>query len=430
MIYENVEDLVGNTPLLKISEDVHKIKNLELYAKLEMNNPFGSVKDRVALNMIKNQINKIKKEKKTVIESSSGNTAKALAVLCAKHNIEFETITNRIKIDEVRDILKILDAKITELPGHAECPDPTSPDSPAILIQKKIEKNPEKYHHTDQYFNQLNIDAHKVTGKEINKDLGDIDYFFADLGTCGSSRGIGSYLRETQKSKISIVGVITSEGGFVPGGRNENELYETGFFDKDFYDHIIKDTTKNATLSMRELNLKSGLLCGPTTGLIYAALKDFFKKNKLTKKTKAVFLACDRLEPYLSYVKQNLPEIFSSTKQNITVTQKEITQVKELLPGKVDDKKQLLIDIRTPFAYSMGHIKNSLNIPEHMLSEMIHATRSFPEKEIVLICPKGLKSKIYAAQLIQQNYYAFNLKNGLEGWIKSKKELVQNNICK
>ncbi|MFT4313184.1 MAG: pyridoxal-phosphate dependent enzyme, partial [Candidatus Woesearchaeota archaeon] len=103
MIYENITELIGNTPLLKISSDVHKLEHITLYVKLEMYNPFGSVKDRIAYNMVKDSLAEIKEQKKTIIESSSGNTAKALATLSCMNNIPFTVITNRIKTQSVRE---------------------------------------------------------------------------------------------------------------------------------------------------------------------------------------------------------------------------------------------------------------------------------------------------------------------------------------
>ena len=114
MVYKSVLDLIGNTPLVEISKDIHNLKNVNLYAKLEIYNPFGSVKDRTAYAMLKDHIDEIKKNNMTVIESSSGNTAKALKLLCNINDIDFETVTNRIKIPEVKDILKSFGTNIKE----------------------------------------------------------------------------------------------------------------------------------------------------------------------------------------------------------------------------------------------------------------------------------------------------------------------------
>jgi len=153
MAYESVEELIGNTPLVKIDQDIHGLENIELYAKLEYYNPFGSLKDRVAYNMVKPELEEIKKEDKTVLEASSGNTAKAMSTISSMHGLEFKTITNRIKYPAVRKILKTLGTDIEELPGLSDCPDPNDPDNFHSQAQDIAEKNPEEYFHPDQYFN-------------------------------------------------------------------------------------------------------------------------------------------------------------------------------------------------------------------------------------------------------------------------------------
>lgn len=409
MIYEKIDDLIGNTPLLKISEDIHGIPNLVLYAKLEMMNAFGSIKDRVAKNMLKDDLQDIIKNKKTVIESSSGNTSKALSVLCAMHSVPFKTVSNRIKVDEVRDVLKSLGADLIELPGHSECPDPTSLDSPQMFIDKLISKSPEKYYYTNQYLNELNISAHTQTGKEIHQDLGDVDFVFSNLGTSGSSRGIGEYLRGAQKKPVKLIGVMTSGSDFVPGGRNESELFETGFFKRDFYDLLLKDSSNNALRGMRELNLKAGILCGPTSGLVYFALKKFFEKNPLSSKAVAVFVVCDRLEPYVNFVKKQLNNQGSSVNIGDAVE----FDVKSINFKDINFESDLLIDIRSSFSFSLKHISGSINIPESFLIDLLKEGNPFPKKRIVVICARGVKSKKIVHLLNEKNYVAVNLKDGL-----------------
>ena len=154
MIVNSITELIGNTPLLKIQPDVHRLQNIDLYAKLEMNNPFGSLKDRIGWGIIKDDIEEISRDKKTLIESSSGNTAKALAVLAAIYGVELTTITNRINVPEVKKILQVIGANIEELPGLSECPDFTDPNNPITYIEKKIAQDPQKYYHTSQYTNE------------------------------------------------------------------------------------------------------------------------------------------------------------------------------------------------------------------------------------------------------------------------------------
>src|SRR5581483_11126804 len=114
----------------------------------------------------------------TVIESSSGNMAKAMQILCSIHQVNFKIVTNRIKVREVKQILQLLGAQLDELPGLSECPDPTDPNDPITFIEQQMSKEPGKYFHTSQYTNERNIHAHyNTTGQEIFNDVGAIDYF-------------------------------------------------------------------------------------------------------------------------------------------------------------------------------------------------------------------------------------------------------------
>ena len=107
MLVKHVKELIGKTPLFEIPEEVHGLKNITLYAKLELLNPFGSVKDKSAWNVLKDDIEAIKKEGKTVIESSSGNMAKAMQLVCSVYDVPFKIVTNRIKVREVKQILQL-----------------------------------------------------------------------------------------------------------------------------------------------------------------------------------------------------------------------------------------------------------------------------------------------------------------------------------
>ena len=101
MIYQNIVEAIGNTPILKIDPKVHGLKNIELYAKLEYMNPFGSVKDRTAKALLYDALEDAIKNNKKVIEFSSSNTAKALAVLCSINGLKYKTYSNRIKVSEL-----------------------------------------------------------------------------------------------------------------------------------------------------------------------------------------------------------------------------------------------------------------------------------------------------------------------------------------
>jgi cysteine synthase len=156
MIVKSVTELIGNTPMLEIAPQVHGLKNINLYAKLELFNPFGSVKDKTAWNMLRHDLDSIKEKGQTVIESSSGNTAKAVQMICGIHNIPFKIVTNRVRVKEVKQILQMLGTEIEELPGQSQCLDPSDPNDPLFVVEKIMNGEPGKYFHTTQYTNTLN----------------------------------------------------------------------------------------------------------------------------------------------------------------------------------------------------------------------------------------------------------------------------------
>ena len=393
MIVQSIEELIGNTPLLLIDEDVHGISGVELYAKLEYYNPFGSIKDRVAKSMLEPILPELKEKKKTVVEASSGNTAKALAALSGIHGLQFKTVTNRIKMPEVRMVLQTLGSEIEELPGLSDCPDPNDPNDFTTVAANLAKREPDLYHYTDQYFNELNLQAHyNTTGKEIADDLDSLDYFIGFLGTCGSSMGAGKFLKEHRDT--SVVGVVADAGHHVPGGRNINELWEVGFFEKDFYADIIAGTAPQAIEGMLQLNRRSGVLCGPTTGLTYHSAVEFLKKKRSEnpdgKTIRAVFIACDRLEPYMSYIKRYKPEVYenrtTSRETVYSMDPEEVHHSKQITSEELDQMDDaLVIDIRSRFAFSVGHIPGSMNIIDELLAQLIEEGPAFQKISKLLL---------------------------------------------
>ncbi len=435
MIYNHITELIGDTPLLKIDPKVHGLKYIDVYAKLEMTNPFGSLKDRIAHGMIKDDVEDIIAQKKTVLESSSGNTAKALSTICASYGIPFKTVASRIKVPEVRMLLQIIGADIEELPGVSECPDPFDPNDMLVYTKNLVKSNPGKFHLTDQYFNPKNPESHyRATGDEIVNDLGSVDYFIGFLGTCGSTTGVGKRLREANPD-TEIIGVVASPGHHVPGGRNANELWEVGFFVKDFYNHIVEGTTAQGIEGVIELVQKCGLLCGPTTGLNYIAgmkkLHELDKELSEDNRKTAVFLACDRLETYMSYMKKHAPELFSgrtTTRTSVTdIDEQALQDAPTIDPEDVSaylEKDALVVDVRGTFAYSIGHIPGSINIVDELLKEIVEMGPAFDKtKPVIIACSKGDISRRYAAFLTGQGYQAYSLTGGLSAYRQAGLEM-------
>ena len=430
MIINSISEIIGDTPLLKIDSDITGLENIELYAKLETQNPFGSVKDRIAKSLLDEVVDEARDKDKTIVEASSGNTAKALAALCGMEGLDFKTVTNRIKQPEVRMILQLLGADIQELPGLSDCPDPNDPNDFTTVAANLAKSEPDQYHYTDQYFNERNFMAHyETTGREILNDLGAVDFYFGFLGTCGSSMGIAQYLRD-QGQDPQIWGVVASEGHHVPGGRNINELWEVGFYRHDFFAGLLDGTSQQAVDGMLDLNRKCGLLCGPTAGLSYAAAVEKLQELDAdyaghSQKAQAVFIACDRMEPYTSYIKKLKPEIFqtvSSGRMTVESQSKEAVEASrqlscEELTQAIQDPASLIVDIRGNFAYASGHIPGSINILDELFSQMIEQGEAFPkDRKLIIVCSVGTISRKYAAFLQQQGYEAASLEGGVKAW--------------
>ena len=426
MLYKSVTELIGNTPLIEISKEITKLKNINVYAKCELYNPFGSLKDRAGYAMLKDEIQKLKENKMTVIESSSGNTAKALQIICSMNGIPFKTVTNRIKIPETKEILKVAGAEIEELPGLSECPDPTDPNDPVAYIDRIVSENPNKYYHTNQYTNLKNPKVHyEHTGKEIYDDLGKVDYFFGTLGTTGSLRGTIEYLLEKNQN-LKKIGIIAEKGDTIPGIRNKDEMYEVGIFNKSLYDEIVSVNSDEAVEEMLVLNRKCGILGGPTSGAAFKGTLKYLREidDKLKESANAVFIACDRMEWYMSYIKKRRPEIFDSEIKRETIrtlTEEDMKYAKTIDINNAEEwiekNNPIIIDLRGNLAYKNGHIANAINITDIFFEDLVdNGTPFSKENSVLLVCSIGDKSKKFSSLLNKKGMNVYSLENGMTAW--------------
>ena len=426
MLYKSVTELIGNTPLIEISKEITKLKNINVYAKCELYNPFGSLKDRAGYAMLKDEIQKLKENNMTVIESSSGNTAKALQIICSMNGIPFKTVTNRIKIPETKEVLKVAGAEIEELPGLSECPDPTDPNDPVAYIERIVSENSNKYYHTNQYTNLKNPKVHyEHTGKEIYDDLGKVDYFFGTLGTTGSSRGTIEYLLEKNKN-LKKIGIIAEKGDTIPGIRNKDEMYEVGIFNKSLYDEIVLVNSDEAIEEMLVLNRKCGILGGPTSGAAFKGTLKYLREidDKLEEPANAVFIACDRMEWYMSYIKKRRPEIFDSEIKRETIrtlTEEDMKYAKTIDINNAEEwiekNNPIIIDLRGNLAYKNGHIANAINITDIFFEDLVdNGTPFSKENSVLLVCSIEDKSKKFSSLLNKKGMNVYSLENGMTAW--------------
>lgn len=439
MIYNQIEELIGNTPLLKVSEASHGLQHTDVYVKLEYLNPFGSIKDRTALGLTKDiNFSELNQQDARLIESSSGNTAKALQLIAGRQNNSLVSVTNRVKVPEVDQLLRYIGVDIVSLPGRSECPDPNDDGNALAQIGKMIQTDPTKYHHTNQYANKANPEVHtQTTAKEIYDDLGTVDYVVMGVGTGGSSGGIVEYIRQHGLDTKSV-GVVSDGSDFLPGIRTENELFETELFKRDWFEDLVEVTSADALRALDSLIHNDGILAGPTTGSSFAALRDYLKKHDSLKadgtRQVAVFVACDRLEPYMSYITKRLPERFNHHTLtdifNIKVSEDERPQYEKSATnqtlGWLTEQNAKIIDMRGVKPYGSFHIEGSLSYPEELLHEVGEQGTPFDQDTpVLLVCPRGDRSLLYAALLRKRGIEAYSLAGGLLAWRAAELPLVR-----
>lgn len=281
-------DRIGNTPLVK-SIALNTNPNVNLYFKLEGNNPGGSVKDRAAHNMIKSALEtkRINKSSK-LIEATSGNTGIALAMIAAIYRLDIELVMPETATKERVQTMKAYGAKVTLHPDGIE-------GARDYAIDKV--KN-EGYFSFNQFENNDNWKAHyKSTGPEIWRDTeGAVTHFVSAMGTTGTIMGTSTYLKEQNKG-VEIVGVQPTDDSKIPGIRKWPEAYLPKIFDASKVDRVIEVSQEEAIAMTRRLAKEEGLLAGMSSGgATTAALK---LANELESGV-IVSIICDRGDRYLS----------------------------------------------------------------------------------------------------------------------------------
>jgi len=425
MLCHHVTELIGNTPLLRLDPDRHGLPGVELYAKLEFLNPFGSVKDRIAWGMLRDNLADLVANKQTLIEASSGNTAKALQVLALVHGLDLKVLTNRVKVGEVHDILELLGTSVHELPGLSECPDPTVPNDVFSAIQEVMAAEPGRYFHTSQYTNPNNVRTHHdTTGREIAEDLGIVDLLFGGLGTTGSSRGTAQYLRELNPD-LRTIGVVSTTDDFIPGIRSEAEMWDVGLFEPDFYEDVVRVRSADAIDATLDLVRDFGVLAGPTSGATYTAVRQFLAGHPVPagRTQVVVMIVCDRLEWYVSYIRKRRPDLFGQARRLLLadLSAADVEAAAQVSVDELDswsaDPDVLRIDTRGAMAYRIGHVPGSVNIRDDLLEDMLVQGSPFPPSaKVVLICPIGEYSRRVTALLTGLGHTAFSLRGGLVAW--------------
>lgn len=278
--YNDVRELIASpdnpTPLVKAAR-VMPNERFELYLKLEWFNPFGSIKDRTALYLLKGMQERGLLDGKELVEPTSGNTGIALAALATLMGKKLTvTIPDGVP-EEKKYLIRMLGAEVWSTPDDL-CPIDHPKDGAIALAHSFVESEAtkDKYVMPNQYENPDNVAAHyETTGPEIwNQTEGRVDFFFAGYGTCGTITGVGRYLKE-QNPDVRIIAIEPQKGHRLPGLKNFQESKKPAILDSDVVDHVIQVDDGPAYDMTKRLFREEGLIVGPSTGAIVHAAAEF-----------------------------------------------------------------------------------------------------------------------------------------------------------
>jgi cysteine synthase B len=283
----SVLDTVGNTPLVELQR-MNPNPNVKVYAKLEGNNPGGSVKDRPALNMIRSAFERGQIDKNTkLIEATSGNTGIAMALMAKLFNLQIELVMPSTSTRERVLTMEAFGAKVILLDNMEVCRD---------YAEKKAESG--DYFLLNQFANPDNYLAHyKTTGPEIWKDTNStITHFVSAMGTTGTIMGTSMFLKEKNPA-VQIIGCQPTEESSIPGIRRWSPAYLPKIFDPSRVDRTMDISQSEATEMTRRLAKEEGIFAGMSSG---GAASAAIRLSMELSSGVIVFVVCDRGDRYLS----------------------------------------------------------------------------------------------------------------------------------
>lgn len=301
-IYNSISELIGNTPLVRL-KNVEELSNLEaqICAKVEFFNPAGSVKDRVAKEMIEAYEREgMLSDDATIIEPTSGNTGIGIAAICASRGYNAIIVMPDTMSLERRTLMKAYGAELVLTDGKLGM-------QGAIAEAERLHARIEGSIIAGQFVNPSNPEAHyKTTGPEIWNDTdGEVDIFISCIGTGGSITGTAKYLKEQNKS-IKVIGVEPANSPYLTkgiAGAHKIQGIGAGFkpdiLDLDLVDEIITIEDGEAYDACREVAAREGLLVGISSGAAVAAAKKVAIRPE-NKGKKIVVILPDTGERYLS----------------------------------------------------------------------------------------------------------------------------------
>src|SRR6266478_4292760 len=313
-VYNDVFELLPSeenpSPMVRINK-MNPTPGFQLYAKLEWYNPFGSVKDRAAWQMLRELEEKGEVGNgRGLVEPTSGNTGISLAAMARARGYHLRAVVpNKIPLEK-KILLKIAGAELDVISDEL-CPAPGLGDGSINLAKTHAKASSHKYAMPNQYENEKNVEAHfRTTGPEIwQQTEGKITHLFVSLGTCGTVSGTSKFLR-SKNPNVKVVAVQPTEGHDVPGLRNVSQLGVSKLFNSSLVDDILEVDFRLAYTRALELCQNEGLLAGPSSGLILEGALDIVMRDK---KGFGVMIFPDNIFKYTSNMVKHIPALGAGT---------------------------------------------------------------------------------------------------------------------
>ena len=292
MIYDNILETIGNTPMIRINKMCPN-GNVNIFAKVEGFNPTGSIKDRIAVAMIEQAEAEGKLYPgKTIIEPTSGNTGIGLAVIGAIKGYPVEIVMSSAVSEERRKIIRSYGGKVLLTPGEE------GTDGAIRLARKLVSENPDKYYMPDQFSNASNYMAHyKKTAIEIwQQTEGKVDYLVCSIGTSGTLMGLAKFLK-IMNPAVKIVCAYPVKGHYIQGLKNMEEAIVPDIYNPDIIDCKEMIESEEAIETARQIIAKEGIFVGMSSG---AAMLAAMRTAEKIDSGNIVVVFPDRAEKYLS----------------------------------------------------------------------------------------------------------------------------------
>lgn len=300
MPFQNILESIGNTPLVRLNR-VNPFKGVEIWAKLEGKNPGGSIKDRIALNMIERaEERKELSKERIILEASSGNTGIGIAMVAAVKGYRCLIAMSEAASMERRRIMQAFGAEILLTPARM------GTDGAIEAVYKLARENPDKYFCTDQFNNPDNWKTHfNTTAPEIWEQTGGrVSHIVSTMGTTGTLMGISKKFKEIAPH-VQVIGMEPYLGHAIQGLKNMKESYKPGIFDKKIPEKIMHCKDEEAFEAARRLAREEGIFAGMSSG---AALAVALQIAGEIKKGVIVIILPDGGERYLSTALFEMPE--------------------------------------------------------------------------------------------------------------------------